>query len=42
VGGSRRNVSIRGYVIETGRIQTHGTSDELLEDELIRAIYLGS
>jgi ABC-type branched-subunit amino acid transport system ATPase component len=28
-------------VIETGRTQTHGPSDELLEDESIRAAYLG-
>lgn len=35
-------MSIRGYVIETGRIQTHGKSDELLEDESIRTTYLGS
>jgi ABC-type branched-subunit amino acid transport system ATPase component len=32
----------RGYVIETGRTQTHGPSDELLEDESNRAAYLGS
>jgi branched-chain amino acid transport system ATP-binding protein len=34
-------VADRGYVIETGRIKTQGSSQELLEDESIRAAYLG-
>jgi branched-chain amino acid transport system ATP-binding protein len=34
-------IADRGYVIETGRIKTQGTSDELLEDDSIRAAYLG-
>jgi branched-chain amino acid transport system ATP-binding protein len=34
-------VADRGYVIETGRIKTEGTSDELIADNSIRAAYLG-
>lgn len=30
-----------GHVIETGRIKTHGPSDELVDDESIRPAYLG-
>jgi branched-chain amino acid transport system ATP-binding protein len=34
-------VADRGYVIETGRIQTEGASAALLEEEGIRSAYLG-
>jgi branched-chain amino acid transport system ATP-binding protein len=34
-------VADRGYVIETGKIQTEGTSQQLLRDESIRSAYLG-
>ncbi len=32
----------RAYVLETGRITTEGTAQELASDELLRASYLGS
>jgi branched-chain amino acid transport system ATP-binding protein len=31
----------RAYVLETGRITAHGTAQELMSDELLRASYLG-
>ena len=34
-------IADRGYVIETGRIKTEGASDDLLEDDSVRAAYLG-
>ncbi|MBN1195202.1 MAG: ABC transporter ATP-binding protein [Methanomicrobiaceae archaeon] len=35
-------ISHRGYVLENGRIVGSGTSDELLEDEHVKAAYLGA
>jgi branched-chain amino acid transport system ATP-binding protein len=35
------SVAERGYVIETGRIVLSGTGRELLEDEQVKAAYLG-
>jgi branched-chain amino acid transport system ATP-binding protein len=35
------SVASRGYVLETGRIVIEGTSAELLNNDLIRAAYLG-
>ena len=34
-------VTDRSYIIYRGRILRHGTSSELIEDELVRKIYLG-
>jgi branched-chain amino acid transport system ATP-binding protein len=34
-------IADRGYVMESGRITTDGTSRELLQDEMIREVYLG-
>lgn len=34
-------VADRGYVMETGRIKTEGCSRDLLQDETIKAAYLG-
>jgi lipopolysaccharide export system ATP-binding protein len=34
-------VTDRSYIIYQGRILRHGTSSELIEDELVRKIYLG-
>jgi branched-chain amino acid transport system ATP-binding protein len=34
-------IADRGYVIETGRIATSGSSDELLADARVQAAYLG-
>jgi len=34
-------VADRGYVIETGRIVLEGTSEELLNNEMIKSAYLG-
>jgi lipopolysaccharide export system ATP-binding protein len=34
-------VTDRSYIIYQGRILRHGTSSELIEDELVRQIYLG-
>lgn len=34
-------IAERGYVMETGRIKTSGLSSDLLQDEMIRATYLG-
>jgi branched-chain amino acid transport system ATP-binding protein len=34
-------IADRGYVIETGRIATSGSSDELLADAQVQAAYLG-
>ena len=31
----------RGYVLETGRIVTSGTGEELLKDESVKKAYLG-
>jgi branched-chain amino acid transport system ATP-binding protein len=31
----------RAYVLETGRITTHGAAQELMSDELLQASYLG-
>jgi lipopolysaccharide export system ATP-binding protein len=35
------SVTDRSYIIFQGRILRHGTSSELIEDELVRKIYLG-
>lgn len=35
------SVTDRSYIIYQGRILRHGTSSELIEDELVRQIYLG-
>ncbi len=35
------SISMRGYVLETGRIILHGDSKKLLADESIRSAYLG-
>jgi lipopolysaccharide export system ATP-binding protein len=35
------SVTDRSYIIYQGRILRHGTSTELIEDELVRKIYLG-
>jgi len=35
------SVTDRSYIIYQGRILRHGTSAELIEDELVRQIYLG-
>lgn len=35
------SVADRGYVIETGRVETQGSSKELLQEEGIRSAYLG-
>jgi len=35
------NLASRAYVMETGRITREGSGDELLDDPLIRAAYLG-
>jgi lipopolysaccharide export system ATP-binding protein len=35
------SVTDRSYIIYQGRILRHGTSSELIEDELVRKIYLG-
>lgn len=35
------SVAHRGYVLETGRIVTSGTGEELLEDDAVRRAYLG-
>jgi branched-chain amino acid transport system ATP-binding protein len=32
----------RAYVLETGRIATSGTAQELMSDDLLRASYLGA
>jgi branched-chain amino acid transport system ATP-binding protein len=34
-------IADRGYVVETGRIATSGSADELLADDRVRAAYLG-
>jgi len=34
-------VANRGYVLETGRITTHGTGEALLADEHVKTAYLG-
>ena len=34
-------VADRGYVMENGRITLEGTGDELLEDDMVRKLYLG-
>jgi branched-chain amino acid transport system ATP-binding protein len=34
-------IADRGYVIETGRLKLEGSSEELLEDDSVRAAYLG-
>ncbi len=36
------HVADRAYVIENGRISMEGSGKELLEDEKVRAAYLGS
>ncbi len=36
------HVADRAYVIENGRIAMEGTGKELLEDEKVRAAYLGT
>ena len=36
------SVADRGYVLETGRIVTSGTGDELLINEAVKAAYLGT
>ena len=35
------DLTTRNYVISRGRIVTHGTGPELLEDEVVRKTYLG-
>ena len=35
------SVAARGYVLETGRIVTSGTGEELLKDESVKKAYLG-
>ena len=35
------SVADRGYVLETGRIVTSGTGEELLKDESVKTAYLG-
>ncbi|MGE4276178.1 MAG: ABC transporter ATP-binding protein [Lawsonibacter sp.] len=35
------SVAHRGYVLETGKIVTTGTGEELLEDEAVKKAYLG-
>ena len=35
------SVADRGYVLETGRIVTSGTGEELLKDESVKKAYLG-
>jgi branched-chain amino acid transport system ATP-binding protein len=35
------SIADRGYVMETGKIVSHGTAAELLRDERVRAAYLG-
>ena len=35
------SVAHRGYVLETGRIVTSGTGEDLLEDDAVRRAYLG-
>jgi branched-chain amino acid transport system ATP-binding protein len=35
------SIADRGYVVETGAIQQHGTSKELLAEDSIRSAYLG-
>ena len=32
----------RGYVMETGRITLHGSGEELLANEAVKAAYLGT
>lgn len=36
------SVAHRGYVLETGRIVTSGTGEELLNDDAVRKAYLGA
>ena len=35
------SVAHRGYVLETGKIVTTGSGEELLEDEAVKKAYLG-
>ena len=35
-------IADRGYVLETGRISMTGTGMELLNDESVKAAYLGT
>jgi branched-chain amino acid transport system ATP-binding protein len=35
------DVAERGYVLQTGRIVAEGTSQELLDSDLVRQAYLG-
>ena len=34
-------IANRGYVLETGKIKLHGTSEELLTNDEVRTAYLG-
>ena len=34
-------IANRGYVLETGKIKLHGTSEELLTNDEVRTVYLG-
>ncbi len=38
---SSLNISDRGYVLETGNIEIHGTASELIQDKRVREAYLG-
>jgi len=35
------SIADRGYVLETGKIVTTGSGEELLEDEAVKKAYLG-
>jgi branched-chain amino acid transport system ATP-binding protein len=39
--GTVFTMTIRNYVLSSGKIIAQGTGDELLQDEVIRKTYLG-